>query len=255
MHTDQTATPREITDEAGQIVWRWDARPFGDSQAQNDPDGDGRAFVFNLRAPGQYYDSESGLFYNYHRYYDPELGRYITPDPIGLEGGLNTYAYVSGNPINTYDPLGLAETWWNKVYPPSFNTSPGYQSPKPKYIYKPSRKPARSRRYNPGNTGSGGGSTLGVWGCIGVCASYTEGDYKAKASVEPTVGGGISICSPPPPPEQCDDGIYGGTGIDFPGKAGLGLSVNLKSDGSTCFNIGPHVGFPIAPSANLGDVY
>ncbi len=73
-----------ITDEAGQTVWRWDARPFGDSQAQNDPDADGRAFVFNLRAPGQYYDSESGL-----------------------EGGLNTYAYVDGNPLRYLDPYGL----------------------------------------------------------------------------------------------------------------------------------------------------
>ncbi len=107
VHTDQTSTPRVITDAAGRTVWRWDARPFGDSQAQEDPDGDGRAFVFNLRAPGQYYDSESGLFYNYHRYYDPGLGRYITSDPIGLGGGLNTYAYVQNNPLTYVDPLGL----------------------------------------------------------------------------------------------------------------------------------------------------
>ncbi len=107
IHTDHLGSPRLATNQNQTVIWRWDSEAFGGTSPEEDPDGDGRAFVFNLRAPGQYYDSESGLFYNYHRYYDPGLGRYITSDPIGLEGGLNTYTYALNNPIILYDPLGL----------------------------------------------------------------------------------------------------------------------------------------------------
>lgn len=62
--------------------------------------------TFNLRFPGQYYDAETSLHYNYFRDYDPTTGRYIESDPIGLDAGVNTYAYAEGNPLINIDPDG-----------------------------------------------------------------------------------------------------------------------------------------------------
>jgi len=64
-------------------------------------------FTFNLRLPGQYSDSETGLFHNYFRDYDPAIGRYVQSDPIGLDGGISTYAYAAVNPVQYFDLFGL----------------------------------------------------------------------------------------------------------------------------------------------------
>ena len=108
IHTDHLNTPRLATDVNQTVVWRWDSDAFGIGAADKDPDGNGKSVNIALRFPGQYYDAESGLHYNYYRDYDPRTGRYIQSDPIGLEGGLNTYAYVMGNPLRFSDPYGLA---------------------------------------------------------------------------------------------------------------------------------------------------
>jgi RHS repeat-associated protein len=108
IENDHLATPRRITDMAQQLVWRWDLEePFGLTQAQENPSNLG-AFEFNLRFPGQYWDRESNLHYNDHRDYDPQRGRYIQSDPIGLAGGINTYGYAEGNPLSLVDPRGEA---------------------------------------------------------------------------------------------------------------------------------------------------
>ncbi len=93
IYTDHLNTPRVITNQANQIVWEWKTDTFGAGAANENPSGLG-VFSFNLRFPGQYYDAETGLHYNYFRDYDPSVGRYVESDPIGLDGGVNTYAYV-----------------------------------------------------------------------------------------------------------------------------------------------------------------
>jgi RHS repeat-associated protein len=106
---DQIDTPRVITKQDHTIVWRWDtAEAFGGTAPNQDPSGLG-AFVFNQRFPGQVADAETGLFQNWNREYNARQGRYIESDPIGLDGGINTYSYVSGDPLTGTDSLGLLE--------------------------------------------------------------------------------------------------------------------------------------------------
>lgn len=105
--TDHLETPRLGTDDSQNIVWRWEGDAFGQSKADKDPDSNGNNRNVRLRFPGQLYDAETGLHYNWFRYYDPKTGRYLSSDPIGLRGGLNTYAYVNLNPVRWFDRLGL----------------------------------------------------------------------------------------------------------------------------------------------------
>ncbi|VVQ01556.1 hypothetical protein PS906_05056 [Pseudomonas fluorescens] len=101
---DHLGTPQELTDYSGEIVWSAQYDAYGKVAAITLA---GEEYLDQpLRFQGQYFDGESGLHYNRHRYYDPRLGRYLTPDPIKLAGGLNQYQYVP-NPTGWVDPLGL----------------------------------------------------------------------------------------------------------------------------------------------------
>ena len=106
IHTDHLDAPRVVVDKNNAARWSWLAEPFGTTTANGNPAGLG-AFTFNLRLPGQVFDAESGLHYNFFRDYDAGSGRYVQSDPIGLQGGINTYSYVFGNPLIYADPLGL----------------------------------------------------------------------------------------------------------------------------------------------------
>jgi RHS repeat-associated protein len=109
-YTDNLGTPRAVTTQSGTLVWDWPntRNPFGERAAS------GNGYTLNLRFPGQYFDAETGLSYNYFRDYESAIGRYVESDPVGLQGGLSTYAYVSNAPLKSYDAKGMVK--WTGGY-------------------------------------------------------------------------------------------------------------------------------------------
>jgi RHS repeat-associated protein len=141
-------TPRIATNHQQNVLWRWQGEAFGRSHAETDSDGDGVHLHISLRFPGQYHDVESGLHYNVFRVYDPEFGRYLTSDPIGINADVtdpairvgneqvisrirlsplqdlnHLYSYAEANPLRLVDVYGLlgADPWDNSVYYPTTN--------------------------------------------------------------------------------------------------------------------------------------
>ncbi|PIV82722.1 MAG: hypothetical protein COW52_12055 [Nitrospirae bacterium CG17_big_fil_post_rev_8_21_14_2_50_50_9] len=100
-HNDHLGTPQLMTDSTQHVVWQADYSAFGEATITT------QTVTNNLRFPGQYFDAETGLHYNYHRYFDPAMGAYLQVDPIGLRGGMNLYVYVRNNTLRYMDPEGL----------------------------------------------------------------------------------------------------------------------------------------------------
>jgi RHS repeat-associated protein len=110
-HTDHLDTPEALTDQDRRLVWRADYTPFGNTTISENK-------IENpLRFPGQYFDQETGLHYNYFRDYDPSTGRYIESDPTGLAGGDNTYLYGRADPISLFDSTGSAPKLAGRLHP------------------------------------------------------------------------------------------------------------------------------------------
>lgn len=101
-HNDHLGTPQVMTTNSGAVVWSARYTSFLDATIDSSS-----TVTNNLRVAGQYFDAETGLHYNRHRYYDPKAGRYLRVDPIRFQGGLNLYTYISNKPLSMIDPFGL----------------------------------------------------------------------------------------------------------------------------------------------------
>ena len=232
VHNDHLGTPQAMTDDAGATVWRATYDPFGDATIEDDPDNDGNTVTLNVRFPGQYYDNETGLHYNYFRYYDPDTGRYITADPIGLDGGLNTYLYVMGNPLMYFDILGLE-----------------------------CRQTRRGIRCGPPGSSRNNNASTSVFGCIGFQCVSGNSDGARWRLGPPSLGGGVQICNKDQEPTSCEKtqeerekgNPYpignGNRGFTY-GQFGIGVEV--WENGTVCVSVGPQAGFP-GPIFDGGD--
>jgi RHS repeat-associated protein len=106
-HCNASGQPEEMTDSDGKLIWRGRYSTFGKVSFESITAHTPRGFTQNLRMQGQYADKEIDLCYNTFRYYDPDIGRFTTEDPIGLLGGINLYQYAP-NPLAWIDPWGWA---------------------------------------------------------------------------------------------------------------------------------------------------
>ncbi|NMY80519.1 RHS repeat protein [Pseudomonas rhodesiae] len=164
---DHLGTPQELTAPDGEIVWSAHYRAYGEIARLDVGKIDNP-----LRFQGQYFDEESGLHYNRHRYYNPDIGRYLTPDPVKLAGGINSYQYAL-NPTGWVDPLGL-------------NTCPGGDGCKPEVA---ANEPAKTVKADEGDAvlpKTGGAERSAKYSANWKTASLSENIVKF-AGTDPTV--------------------------------------------------------------------
>lgn len=155
---DVLGTPEELVDARGEVGCRLDRTAYGVTEVKPG----GRTYT-PFRFEGQYADPETGLVYNLHRYYDPTLGRYISPDPLGTAAGPNRYVYCP-NPIGFVDPEGLHE----------LNLQLTTSS---REVYSPG--PTAGHR-----DGQGGGFSSGYTSAPGVLKKIPETDWAAAPTVD-----------------------------------------------------------------------
>ncbi|HCS1003453.1 TPA: RHS repeat-associated core domain-containing protein [Acinetobacter baumannii] len=177
-HCDQVGTPQTMTNTRGECVWEILQDTWGTALEIKVVNQDNPFEQNNLRFQGQYYDLETELHYNRYRYYEPHSARYVSKDPIGLSGGINTSAYVS-DPTQWIDPRGLASTNSIGSYGSVKSASDTYE----KYATSKSLKDV-AERYAAGKS-VGGSATAGVG--VGIYANY-KGNGESTLTMERKVG-------------------------------------------------------------------
>jgi len=260
IHTDHLNTPRLITNQVGQAVWRYDnTDPFGGNVPDENPSGLG-TFEFPLRDEGVYFDKETGLAYNVNRYRDLPSGRFIQADPLGLDGGdLSLYALRKNNPLSLVDPLGL-EWQFTIGISGSIGGNP----------FLPIPGPFIGGGLSVGFTTSGqiilqtqatGSVGVGIFGGVGAqfqasrsdCLTPTgmsvqqafQGDFNFGAG--PSVGGSIQY-----DPSSGSGGVQGGLARFFRGRLGVGYGLQASGGITQTTTFATPALFPSKPSHQCG---
>ncbi|MEI8592575.1 RHS domain-containing protein, partial [Xenorhabdus bovienii] len=176
--SDHQGTPREMLSEEGVLVWAQRLTTWGKAEksqviASNNPDYHVNC---NLRFMGQYEDEESGLYYNRFRYYHPQTGQYLSPDPIGLAGGFNPYSYVH-NPTNFIDPYGLAGKDCDKSIKDS------YDKARNKALEWLEERGFKAEKVNTGKFGSTKNQPVGMTTADGKTGFRIEFDERSGAHI------------------------------------------------------------------------
>ena len=217
-HTDRLGTPQALTDSTQAVAWYTTYQPFGATNAIMGP-----LLVQSLRLPGQQFDPESGFDHNGFRDYAPMLTRYLQTDPIGLGGGMNTYAYTLGNPLNYIDPRGLCGLTLNLGLDLAFVGLEGFTAGTGTYLHFGNDVPFLWDVGDYTQTGPAGG----VNSSVGLTGGVNLGDLSSGFGGTSTAVNG-SIPDTPwslsPSWNRSDDGSLSGVGLSASYGIGGGYS-------------------------------
>ena len=226
-----------MPDISGNLVWRAVYDSFGEANVQPSS-----TITNNLRFPGQYYDSETGLHYNWYRYYEPEIGRYLRTDPIGFLGGdINLYRYVWSRPISFFDPWGLITT----IFELGFDSESPFKGPGKLGIL----------RDDP---------DFGVAAQLGILdISYSSENGLGVSLTTPGFGFGGFMCfnlcdKKSVTDSDCQSYPFNDKPLEpvpliYSAGAGRRLGISFGDDFcNLCINVGPSVGLPINIGLPLG---